>query len=84
MFRECVELIAFQRVSALGMDSTVAVLLLTGEWSLFQISSLNLFLVHFCTTQFLVHCVTVNHVTDFLQLRVIIYRNLYSVYCTFF
>lgn len=31
MFRECVELIAFPRVSALGMDSTVALLLLTGE-----------------------------------------------------
>ena len=31
MFRECVELIAFQRISALGMDSIVALLFLTGE-----------------------------------------------------
>ena len=34
MFRECVELIAFRRVSALGMDSTVSLLLLIGESSL--------------------------------------------------
>lgn len=34
MFRECVELIAFRRVSALGMDSTVSLLLPIGESSL--------------------------------------------------